>query len=31
MVRIDFGEDIVGNLKKLCEDEHILLGRVEAI
>lgn len=31
MVRIDLGEDIVENLKKLCEDEHILLGRVEAI
>ena len=31
MLRSDPGEDIVGNLKKLCEDEHILLGRVEAI
>ena len=31
MVRIDLGEDIVESLKKLCEDEHILLGRVEAI
>ena len=31
MVRIDLGEDIVEYLKKLCEDEHILLGRVEAI
>ena len=31
MVRIDLGEDIVKSLKKLCEDEHILLGRVEAI
>lgn len=31
MVRIDLGEDIVENLKKLCEDEHILLGRVDAI
>ena len=31
MVRIDLGEDIVESLKKLCEDEQILLGRVEAI
>ena len=31
MVRVDPGEDIVGSLKKLCEDEHIRLGRVEAI
>ena len=31
MIRIDLGEDIVESLKKLCEDEHILLGRVEAI
>ena len=31
MIRIDPGEDIVECLKKLCEDEHILLGRVEAI
>ena len=31
MLRIDLGEDIVESLKKLCEDEHILLGRVEAI
>ena len=31
MVRVDLGEDIVGSLKKLCEDEHIRLGRVEAI
>ena len=31
MIRFDLGEDIVENLKKLCEDEHILLGRVEAI
>ena len=31
MVRIDLGEDIVESLKKLCGDEHILLGRVEAI
>ena len=31
MLRIDLGEDIVESLKKLCEDEHILMGRVEAI
>ena len=31
MVRIDLGEDIVENLKNLCEEEHILLGREEAI
>ena len=31
MLRIDLGEDIVESLKKLCEDEQILLGRVEAI
>ena len=31
MIRIDLGEDIVDSLKRLCEDEHILLGRVEAI
>ena len=31
LVRIDLGEDIVENLKKLCENEQILLGRVEAI
>lgn len=31
MVRIDLGEDIIESLKKLCEDEHIRLGRVEAI
>ena len=31
MVRIDLGEDIVDSLKKLCEDEQIRLGRVEAI
>ena len=31
MVRIDRGEDIIDSLKKLCEEEHILLGRVEAI
>ena len=30
-VRIDLGEDIVESLKKLCEEEHIRLGRVEAI
>ena len=31
MVRIDLGEEIVESLKKLCGDEKILLGRVEAI
>ena len=31
MVRHDLGEDIIENLKKLCEDEHIRVGRVEAI
>ena len=31
MVRIDLGEEIVESLKKLCGDEQILLGRVEAI
>jgi hypothetical protein len=31
MVRIDLGEDIVDCLKELCENEHIFLGRVEAI
>ena len=31
MVRMDLGEEIAGNLKKLCEDEQIRLGRVEAI
>ena len=31
MIRIDLGEDIIESLKKLCGDEHILLGRVEAI
>ena len=31
MVRMDLGEEITGNLKKLCEDEQIRLGRVEAI
>ena len=31
LVRIDLGEDIVESLKKLCENEQILLGRVEAI
>ena len=30
MVRIDLGEDIVESLKKLCEDVHIRLGKVEA-
>ena len=30
-VRLDLGEDIMESLKKLCGDEHILLGRVEAI
>ena len=30
-VRIDLGEDIVENLKKLCKAEQIRLGRVEAI
>ena len=31
MVRMDLGEEITGNLKKLCENEQIRLGRVEAI
>lgn len=31
MVRIDLGEDIIAQLKKLCEDEQIRLGKVEAI
>ena len=31
MVRMDLGEDIIESLRKLCEKEHILLGRVEAI
>ena len=31
LVRMDLGEDIIDNLKKLCEDEQIRLGRVEAI
>lgn len=31
IVRIDRGEEIVGSLKKLCEEELIRLGRVEAI
>jgi len=31
MVRIDLGEEIVESLKKLCEETHIRLGRVEAI
>ena len=30
-VRLDLGEDIIARLKKLCEDEGIRLGRVEAI
>ncbi len=30
-VRIDLNEDIIESLKKLCEDERIRLGRVEAI
>jgi hypothetical protein len=31
LVRFDRGEEIVEKLKKLCEDEQIRLGRVEAI
>ena len=31
LVRMDLGEEITGNLKKLCENEQIRLGRVEAI
>jgi len=31
LVRIDLGEEIIESLKKLCEDEQIRLGRVEAI
>ena len=31
MVRIDLNEDIIESLKKLCEEAHIRLGRVEAI
>ena len=31
MARIDLGEEIVESLKKLCEEAHIRLGRVEAI
>lgn len=31
MIRIDVGEDIVASLRKVCDEEHILLGRVEAI
>ena len=31
MVRIDRGEEILESLKKLCGDEQIRLGRVEAI
>lgn len=30
-VRLDLGEEIIAQLKKLCEDEGIRLGRVEAI
>ena len=30
-VRLDLGEDLIAQLKKLCEDEGIRLGRVEAI
>ncbi len=30
-VRLDLGEEIIAQLKKLCEDEGICLGRVEAI
>ena len=31
IVRLDLGEDIIAQLKKLCADEGIGLGRVEAI
>ena len=31
LVRIDLDEEIIESLKKLCEDEQIRLGRVEAI
>ena len=31
LVRINLGEEIIESLKRLCEDEHIRLGRVEAI
>ena len=31
MVRNDLGEEILSNLQKLCEEESIRLGRVEAI
>ena len=31
MIRIDLGEEIIESLKKICEDEQIHLGRVEAI
>lgn len=31
MVRLDLGEDVIAQLKKLCEDEQIRLGKVEAI
>ena len=30
-VRLDLGEDIIAQLKKLCAEERICLGRVEAI
>jgi hypothetical protein len=30
-VRLDLGEEIIAQLKKLCEDERIRRGRVEAI
>lgn len=31
MVRLDLGEDVIAQLKKLCEEEQIRLGKVEAI
>ena len=31
MVRLDVGEDIIAQMKKLCADEKIRLGRVDAI
>lgn len=31
MVRLDLGEDVIAQLKKLCEEERICLGKVEAI
>lgn len=31
LVRLDLGEDIIAQLKKLCEDEQICLGKVKAI